>query len=180
MTADVRDIPSLREWLAALLVYRHDAGEALGGIRLEIGRGEEWVRQQLELWQRAVRAADEAVVQAKADLAARRFPNFDGKMPDTTVQERNLRRAVAWFEHCEDQVVKCRKWLVQLPKSVDEIFTGAGHRLANFLETDVPAAAAALQRQIEALERYAETRTDYAPAPAVGPPPPAPPPEPPS
>jgi len=180
MTADVRDIPSLREWLAALQVYQHDAGEALTGIRLEIGRGEEWVRQQMDLWQRAVRVADEKVVQAKSELAARRFPNYDGKMPDTTVQERNLRRAVAWFEHCEGQVVTCRKWLVQLPKSVDEVFTGAGHRLANFLEIDVPAAVAALHRQIESLERYSETRADYAPTPSVASSLPAPPSEPPS
>ena len=53
--ADVRDIPALREWLAALQVYQHDAGEALGGIRIEIHRGREWVSRQLDLWQRAAR-----------------------------------------------------------------------------------------------------------------------------
>jgi hypothetical protein len=166
MPADVREIPALREWVAALLTYRHDAGESLSGVRLELGRGQEWVRQQLELWQRAVRVADEEVVQAKAELAARRFPNFDGKMPDTTVQERNLRRAVARLDHCEGQVATCRKWLAKLPKLIDEIFTGAGHRLSNFLELDVPAAAAALVRQVEALERYAEARLDFAPTPS--------------
>ncbi len=178
--ADVRDIPALREWLAALQVYQHDAGEALGGIRIEVHRGQEWVSRQLDLWQRAVRAAEEEVVQAKAELAARRFPNFDGKMPDTTVQERNLRRAVARLEHAEDQVAKCRKWITQLPKLIDETFTGAGHRLATFLDTDVPAAVAAMQRQIESLERYAETRADFAPAPSAAglPDTPAKPPEP--
>lgn len=164
--ADVRSIPALREWLAALLVYQHEASEALGGIRIEIQRGQEWVSRQLELWQRAVRDSEEAVVQAKAELSARKFPGFDGRMPDTTVQERNLRRAVARLEHCQDQVAKCRKWLVQLPNVIDETFTGPGHRLSTFLEIDVTKAAGSLQRQIEALERYAETRIDFAPAPS--------------
>ena len=136
-------------------------------IRIEIHRGQEWVSRQLDLWQRAVRVADEAVAQAKTELAGRRFPGFDGRMPDATVQERNLRRAVARLEHCEDQVVKCRKWMTQLPKLIDETFTGASHRLNTFLETDVPGAVAALQRQIEALERYTETRLDFASAPSA-------------
>lgn len=179
MPADVRDIPALREWVAALQTYRHEAGESLSSVRIELGRGREWIRQQLELWQRAVRVAEEEVVQAKAELAARRFPNFDGKMPDTTVQQRNLRRAVARLEHCEDKVVTCRKWLAQLPKLIDEIFTGAGHRLNNFLDIDVPGGVATLVRQVEALERYAETRLDFSPAPTSGPTaPPAKPPEP--
>ena len=173
--ADVRDIPALREWVAALQVFAHDAGDALSSTRTEIRRAEEWVSRQLELWQRAVRVSEEMVVQARAELAARKFPGFDGKMPDTTVQERNLRRAVARLEHCEARVVKCRKLMVQLPKLVDEIFTAAGHRLGAFLEVEVPTATAQMQRRIESLERYAESRADYSAAslptaPAAAPP----------
>lgn len=169
MPADVRDIPSLREWLAALQVYADAAGDALAGVRTELQRGYEWVSRQLDLWQRAVRVAQDAVAQAKVELAARRMPGFDGRPPDTTVQEKNLRRAVARLEHCEDQVVKCRKLIGQLPKTVDEVFTAAGHRLGSFLEVEVAAAAAQLQRQIEALERYAESRADFGPS-SAGPP----------
>src|SRR5207253_191296 len=91
--ADVGSIPALRDWLAALSVYRTEAAASLAGIQGEIRRGHEWVAEQLSLWQRAVRDCEEEVVQAKAELAARKFPGFDGRMPDTTVQEKNLRRA---------------------------------------------------------------------------------------
>ena len=53
--ADVASIEALRDWLAALAVYRDEIGEALAGVLIEVRRGHEWVSEQLGLWQRAVR-----------------------------------------------------------------------------------------------------------------------------
>lgn len=172
MAADVRDINALREWLAALATFRSDAAESLTAIRVEINRGIEWVHEQYSLWQRSIRRLDDAVVQARADLAAKRFPDVNGRMPDTSVEERNLRRAVARLEHAHEQVETCRRWMNTLPKLVDEIFHGPAQRLANLLDLDVPRGAAVLDRRVEALERYAEVRTDYSASGSATPPPP--------
>jgi len=165
--ADVREIDALRDWLAAAVVYKSESEESLASIRLEIRRGIDWVSGQLDQWERSLRERDDAVVQAKAELAARRFPGPTGRMPDTSVQERNLRRAEARFEHAQDQVRKCKKWLVNLPKIVDETFSRAGHRFAMLLEGDVAKGLAVLHAQIESLECYAETRADFAPPPST-------------
>lgn len=173
--ADVRSIDSLREWLAAAQLYAHDAGEALGGIHMEIRRAFDWIAEQGHLWERAARTGEQEVVQAKAELAARKFPNWDGKMPDTTVQERNLRRAEARLDHARDQVVKCKAWAGRLPKIVEESYSGRGRRLQNFLEADLPRTLAQLARRVESLEQYADLRTDYSSAPSALPPSAAPP-----
>ncbi|SRR5579885_2383502 len=167
--ADVSSIHALRDWLAAMAAYRSDVAESLAGIRIEIRRGLEWVSEQLALWQRAVRDCEEEVTQAKAELAARKFPGWDGRMPDTTVQEKNLRRAKARLEHAEEQVKKCRSWLSRLPKLIEEAFTGHGHRLELFLEGDLARGLAVLDRRLDALERYAGLRTDYSSGPSVVP-----------
>ena len=180
MAADVRDLEALREWLAALATYRADANEALTALRVDINRGVEWVHEQYHLWQRSIRRFDDAVVQAKAELAAKRFPDVNGRMPDTTVEERNLRRAVAKLEHAHEQVATCRKWFVTLPKLIDEVFHGPAQRLANLLEGDVVRGAALLDRRIESLEQYAGLRTDFSSSAPVSPPPPTPPTENPS
>jgi hypothetical protein len=156
--ADVREISALRDWLAALATYRVDAQNALAGIEMELRRGYDWIEQQGGLWARAVRDCEEEVVQAKADLAARKFETFDGKMPDTTVQERALRRAEARLDHAREQVVKCKKWLTKLPKMVDEAYTGPARRLAGFLEAELPVGLADLDRRAAALEQYAELK----------------------
>jgi hypothetical protein len=169
--ADVASIEALRDWLAALAVYRDEIGEALAGVQIEIRRGLEWVSEQSALWQRAVRDCEEEVVQRKAELATKKFPTWDGRMPDTTVEVRNLRRAQARLEHAEEQVRKCKSWLGRLPKLVEESYTLHGHRLQIFLEGDLTRGMAVLDRRIDALERYAGLKTDYSSGPSAVPPP---------
>ena len=174
--ADVRSIQVLRDWLAALAGYKSDASECLSGVQMELRRGITWLEEQHTLWQRAVRQCQDDLHQAKAELSQRKIPNWDGKMPDTTIQERAVRRAKDRLEHAEEQVVRCRTWLVNLPKLVDELYTGPAHRLQTFLDGDLTHGMARLGRQIESLERYAGERqdfgvvtTDVAPPPASNP-----------
>jgi hypothetical protein len=161
--AQVSEITALRDWLAALSQYRTEANNTLAGVELELRHGLDWVEQQGWQWSKAVREYEEDVVQAKAALAAKKFPNWDGKMPDTTVEERNLRRAEARLEHAQDQVRRCKAWVSKLPKHIDEMYTGPARRLGGVLEAELPAVMAHLDRRIGALEQYAgmtlETRT---------------------
>jgi hypothetical protein len=172
MSADVRSIAALHDWHAALTGYGESLAESLAGIELELRRGFDWLDEQLGRWQRAVRDGYEEVVQAKAELSARKFTGWDGREPDSTVQERNLRRAKARLEYAEDQVVKVRGWIARLPKLIDELYRGPANRLTGCLEAELPRGLAALGRKIETLETYAGLRTDFT-AGSSPPPPPA-------
>jgi hypothetical protein len=165
MAADVRSITAVIDWRADLTNYGDMLAEAMAGVEMEIRRASEWIEEQRARWVRAVRDCEQDVVQAKAELAQRRFPTWDGRMPDCTVQEKNLRLAKARLEHAEEKVQTCRQWSARLPKLIDEMFTGPSRRLRSALELDVPNALAELARRIAALESYAGLRPDYAPAP---------------
>lgn len=176
MSADVRSIDAVREWHAALTAFGESLSEAMAGVELELRRASEWLHEQLALWQREIRRCEDEVVQAKAELAARKFPDYSGREPDTTVQERALRRAKANLEHAEDQVAKIRSWIGRLPKLIDEVYRGPAHRLTNFLDAELPKGLARLKQQIGSLESYAGLCTDYAAAPSASSIPAAPPP----
>ena len=163
--ADVRFIPVLREWLASLTAYRGDADEAMSAARMEARRGEEWLHTQLGIWQKAVRDREEDVHQAKMELSAKKVPGPTGRMPDTTLEEKALRRARVRLEHAEEKVRVCRAWLSRLPKLIDEMFAAPAHRLQTFLDTEFSHAQSVLLRQAEALERYAELKADFSSAP---------------
>lgn len=169
MSADVRSIAALRDWQADLTSYGENLAEAVVGVDLEIRRGFEWLNEQLALWRGAVRECEEDVTRAKAELAARKIPGWDDRDPDTTVQEKALRKARARLEHAEDQVDKIRKWIGRLPKLIDEVYTGPSQRLKSFLEIDLPKGLAILDRRVSSLESYAGLRPDYAPGPSSAP-----------
>jgi DNA repair exonuclease SbcCD ATPase subunit len=162
--ADVTDVEVLRDWLASLTTYRSEVQEAMSTFRAELQRAQAWVVEQLQLWQRAVRKRDDAVVQAKAELAQKRFPDFSGRMPDTTVEERTLRRAQAALEEAEERVRACRHWTVQLPRLIDEQYHGVAGQLSQFLDADVPRGAAMLEQRIESLEMYLGLRSQTLPS----------------
>ncbi|MBN9522092.1 hypothetical protein J0H58_26840 [bacterium] len=173
MSADVRSIAALRDWHAALTGYGESLAESLAGIELELRRGFDWLDEQLGRWQKAIRDCEEEVVQAKAELSARKYTGWDGREPDTTVQERALRRAKARLEYAEDQVRVVRGWIGRLPKLIDELYRGPASRLTGILEADLPRGLAALGYKVETLETYAGMRADYTAAPSPPPPPPA-------
>jgi hypothetical protein len=165
--ADVRSIAAVIDWHASLTTYGELLDESMAGVDLEIRRVYEWLDEQLGRWQRAVRDCEEDVIRAKAELRNRKFPNWDGRDPDCTVQEKALRQAQARQEHAEEKVETVRRWMGRLPKLIDEMFTGPSRRLRSMLEADLPVALAELTRRVEALESYAGLRPDYAPGPSA-------------
>src|SRR5262245_19563241 len=180
-SANVRAVEALQDWHATLATFRTEAQEALAACELEIRRAFDWVADTRQHWKQAARDAEEEVVQAKAELASRRFPDFSGRMPDTSEQEKALRRAVAKKEFAERQVEVCRRWLTKLPAAVAETYEGPARKLAATLEAELPRGLAVLERLIAALEAYLQIAPS---SPSSGPPekaepPPAEPPAPP-
>jgi hypothetical protein len=166
--ADVRSIDAVRDWHVALANYADSLSEGLSGVEMELRRAFEWLDEQLALWRQAVRDCEEEVVRAKAELSQRKFKTWDGREPDCTVQERALRQARARLEHAEEQVEKVRHWIGVLPKIVDETYRGAGRRLQNFLDDDLPKGQTDLARRITSLEVYAGLRPDFASSGSTG------------
>ena len=154
--ADVSSIPALSHWHADLTTFRTEATESLASIALAIQQASNWLEEKLNFWQRETRSADEAVVQARAELSNRQFEDFRGRIPDCTVQEENLRRAEARLEHAQEQIRVVRHWLVHLPRLVNEAYEGHARRLMRFLEGDIPRGLALLDQRIRSLEAYAK------------------------
>ena len=165
--ADVREIEAVRDWLAALASFREAAQNSVVGTDQEIRRGYDWIEDQLKRWQKSLKDDDEAVHMAKMELSGRQIPNQDGKYPDTTLQERNLRRAIARRDHGMDKIEACKRWQSRLPKSIDESYTGPARRLQGLLDAELPQACIDLDRRIAALEAYAGMKQDFAPAPTT-------------
>ena len=166
--ADVQAIDALQDWHNALCLFRDEALDALGSINLEIRRAFDWIEEEKKAWQQEVRVAEDEVYQAKAELKQRKTPDFGGRIPDTSVQEKALARAKARLEYAEEQIDVCRRWAAKLPKLISEEYEGPSRRLGTFLDMDLAKAIADLSSRIEALHRYTQVQPASAPpAPAA-------------
>ncbi len=168
--ADVRSIEALREMHAAVCKFRTDAQDGLASAELSIRRAGDYLVEKLQFWQAAVRKCEEEVFQAKQELKQRQYVGYDGRVPDCTVQEQNLKRAQGRLRYAQDKVEVVRKWMTKLPNQVSEVYNGPARRLGATLEGQLPRGLAMLERRIMALEAYTALTAPATPAPA----PPAP------
>src|SRR5437763_12304433 len=168
--ADVKSIEAVQVLHAAVAKFRTEAQDAIASTDLTVRRAHDYLSDQLKFWQAAIRTCEEEVFQAKQELAQRKYVGFDGREPDTSVQEANLRRAQAKLQYAKDKVEKVRQWQRKLAHAVSETWDGPGRQLAALLEAELPRGLALLERRIVSLEQYAALAPpSTGPAPGAGP-----------
>ena len=105
------------------------------------------------MWKGEIRRAEDAVIQAKAELTRRRMIKFNDRPPDTTEQEKQLRKAQARLAHAEDKRDNTKRWIRDLPDAIEE-YDGQARPFNDMLEHDVAKMALFLEQKIAALEAY--------------------------
>jgi hypothetical protein len=155
-SAQVHTIQELADFRAALLSFAHTGTAALGGADLELNRVRGWLEGQLQHWTAQIRKAEDAVIEAKAELARRRWMAAGGdRSIDCSEQEKNLRRAQAWLDWAEDKKRKTRDWIRRFPDAIKD-YESRARPLKDCLEHDVPRMSALLERLVINLEAYTQ------------------------
>jgi hypothetical protein len=152
--ADVRSIEEVRDLHAQMCKFRADAADGLAAVDLTVRRATDYLVEKQQFWQRAIRTCEDEVFQAKQELKQRQYPGFDGRIPDCTVQEDNLKRAQGKLRYAHEKLEVVRRWMSKFPKSVSETYESPSRHLSATLEGQLPRGLAMLERRIEALEAY--------------------------
>ncbi|MCS7167540.1 MAG: hypothetical protein RMI91_05940 [Gemmatales bacterium] len=155
--ARVLSVEELERLRSALVQFKHEAGAALSSVALVAERAQVWLEQQERFWKQEIRKREEAVSEARLELQRRRMMEILGRPPDTTEQEKALRRAQARLQEAEQKLRAVKAWLVQWPRALNE-YRPIGQRLADFVEIEMLQLLAWLQGRIEALQGYLATR----------------------
>jgi hypothetical protein len=151
--ANVTSIPALADLRASLLTFKVEARDALAAIEMEIRRTFDWLSEQQLHWKHEVRRCEDAVFQAKQELARRRMMRVGDRPVDTTEQEKAVRLAQARLDHAQDQQERTRTWLRNLPTEVTE-YQGRANQLQGLTEGGLDRTCALLERKIQDLEAY--------------------------
>ncbi len=154
-TADVRSFEALEDLHAQVCKFRQAAQDSLAAVDLTVRRANDFLHERLQFWQRAIRTCEEEAFQAKQELNMRKFPGFDGRPPDTTVQEENLKKAQSRLRHATEKYEMTRRWIGKFPNMVSEVYDGPAKQLAALLESELPRGIALVERRIQSLHSYA-------------------------
>jgi hypothetical protein len=168
-SAHVSSLDAVKAFREALCTFRVDAQAALCSADTEIRRFLDWVKGQLQFWQRRVRECQDEVVRCKTVLAQRRWGHTEGRGPGTTEAELDLRKAQHRLQEAEAKVQTVRRWLQQLPQALLE-YDGHARQLGGWLESDLRQGIAVLDRKLDALEAYVHLSAGPAPGPEAAPP----------
>jgi hypothetical protein len=151
--AHVTETEALSIFRAMLCTFAKEAKDALAIIDHEIQRTHSFVDEKLHAWQAEMRHAEDAVIQAKIELKQREQQRIGDRKPDTTFQEKTLRRAQARLEFAEEKLAATKRWQRDLPHELLD-YQGPARQLQNALEGDVPRMLALLERKLAAIEAY--------------------------
>src|SRR4051812_12480026 len=110
-SARVTALAALEDFRAALCGFQVEGRQSIEAVAMEVRRAFDWLAEQKESWQRAVRERGEDVVEAKNALERKKLFKLWDRPPDTTEEEEALRRARHRLEEAEDKVEACRRWL---------------------------------------------------------------------
>jgi hypothetical protein len=163
-SARVASIEALKDFRTDLCTFGERTKETLAGVQTTVQRTLEWLEEQVPHWQHEVRRREDKVSQARAELERRKMIRVGDRTPDTTEQEKALRRAQHDLEEVQEKLRTTRRWIPQFRREMDEFF-GPTRQFAGFLEAEQPRALALLQLRLDALEAYVQTAAPPKPSP---------------
>lgn len=153
MSARVHAVEKLADFQPAVRNFTDKGKAAMSANQMEIRRALDWLEAQLGYWKAEIRRAEDAVLQAKADLRRKKIIKFNDRPPDTTEEEKALRKAQAWLAYAEDKRDNTKRWLRLLPEAIEE-YDGQSRPFTDMLEHDMVKMALFLEQKIAALEAY--------------------------
>jgi hypothetical protein len=154
-SAHVTSIEAIRDFRAALLQFGGEAEDAVIMLTLEARKAIQWLQQdRSRYWPEQTRRAQEWVVQARNDLDRCQLHYGSEDAPSCFDQKKRLERAKRRLRLCEEKVKAVKRWINTVRQELDD-FDSELAKMNNWLETDLPRAAASLERMLRALDKYA-------------------------
>lgn len=155
MPASVKSFAAIQRLREALIVFNRHAGTGLEEVEAEVRRTLDWVEHDRpQYWKARVHKAHDLVNEAKNALHRCLMYPINDEQPSCTEERAALKRAEAHLEYCRAKQESLGEWSRVLRHEMHE-YKGRTAKFRQVLDADAPAAIAALQRALVALEKYA-------------------------
>jgi hypothetical protein len=153
--AKVESIEAIANFKRALFKFAEAANAALTDAEADMVGVHRWLdHEQRVYWQNNVRKATELVSRCEDALRQKRiFKDASGRTPSAVDEEKALARAKKMKEHAEDRLENVKRYAPRLAREI-MLYKGQVQRFATFVASDIPGAAAKLDKMVDSLEAY--------------------------
>jgi hypothetical protein len=142
---------------AGVLQFEAAARDSVSMLQMEVRRAVDWLEDdRRRYWSHQVKKASEWVTQARNDLERAELTYGSEESPPCTEQKKVLAQAKRRQRLCEEKIKAVRRWVRVVRAELNE-FDGQMARMNNYLDTDIPRAATALERMLRALDKYVQS-----------------------
>ena len=167
--AKVESIEAIANFKRALFKFAEAANAALTDAEADMVSTHRWLdHEQRVYWQNNVRKAGELVARCEEALRQKRiFKDSSGRTPSAVDEEKALAKAKRMKEHAEERLENVKRHTPRLAREI-MLYKGQAQRFATFVAADIPAAAAKLDKMVDALEAYVNLAASDASGPLTG------------
>jgi len=161
--AKLSRVDALEQLKAAVAMFVDDAKMALGAVEMETRRVVDRLqREQPYYWRQQIKDARDEYAEAKASLARKRLQKNDSYIPDTSEEEKAIRRATAKTEHAEQKLEAIKTWSRRIEQAWND-YQGPSGQLADVVGGSPARAITELNRLIRAVDAYLQVQAPAAP-----------------
>jgi len=152
-SANVSSVDGLAYFQQALSHFQEKAKDSLLNIDMDLRHTQEWLEGMYAHWQVEIRLAEEAYTQAMLELKRKKMMKIGDRAPDTTEEEKQVKKCKARLEFAEEKLDHTKHWLRAFPEAQLD-YEGPGRQLKTQVENAIPTMTAFLEQRIAALEQY--------------------------
>ncbi|WP_337176643.1 hypothetical protein [Paludisphaera sp.] len=152
--ARVLSVQALRDFKGSMIKFVEEARGALSGVDMELRRMRDWLeRDQLGYWQMQVKRRQEAVMNARSELAKRQIAAKGNNSISDTEQKENLRIAMQKLRVAEEKVALVKKLIPVMHHEIAE-YKSCASPLGDHLSGGFEKSMGVLEKMVRSLEDY--------------------------
>lgn len=152
--ARVLSVQALRDFKGSMIKFVEEARNALSGVDMELRRMRDWLeRDQLGYWQMQVKKRQEAVMNARSELAKRQISAKGNSSISDTEQKEALRLAQRKLHVAEEKVQVVKRLIPILHHEIAE-YKSCASPMNDHLSGGMEKSMGTLEKMVRSLEDY--------------------------
>jgi len=157
-SANISSLDAVKQFASAVLRFQSEARVCLAAFETQLNRIMFWLeRERPEFWKREIENCMREASDARVRLHQCRMRRIGDFRPSCIEEVKDVEKSKRDLHFAQKQIPTVKRWRIEALHEANE-FHGRSAQLVQILEREIPRLLRLLNKSIERIETYAETR----------------------